>query len=87
MTASEDQINLHSFHSDVYKEKYGVRPHWLRPEEYTADEWQWMIGLMIEEEQELNRLEAEHTAAHQAWVAQVTDTSPLKVKFPAFQFS
>lgn len=85
MAATEEQIDLHSFHSDVYKEKHGIRPRWLSPEEYTADEWRWMISLMIEEPTEVTHRQAEHTAAHQDWIAAVTACEPLRVKFPAFK--
>ena len=84
MAATEEQIDLHSFHSDVYKEVHNIRPRWLRPEEYTVEEWRWMISLMIEEGQEAARREAEHEAAHRAWVAEVTDPSPLRVPLAAF---
>ena len=84
MAATEEQIDLHSFHSDVFKEVHGFRPRWLRPEEYTVEEWRWMISLMIEEGQEMARREAEHEAAHRAWVSEVTACEPLRVPLAAF---
>lgn len=84
MAPTKAQIDLHSFHSDVFKEVHGFRPRWLRPEEYTVEEWRWMIGLMLGDSQEMAHREAEHEAAHRAWVAEVTDPSPLRVPLAAF---
>jgi hypothetical protein len=87
MTATEAQIDLHSFHSDVYKEVHGIRPRWLHPEEYTEEEWRWMINLLIDDRQEATRRETEATSAHRTWAAEVTACEPLRAKFPAFKFS
>ena len=49
MAATEAQIDMHGFHSDVYKEVHNIRPRWLRPEDRTVEEWQAMIDRLVEE--------------------------------------
>ena len=86
MSATEAQIDMHGYHSDVYKEVHNIRPRWLRPEDHTVEEWQAMIDRLIEEGQEVARREREEEARHAAWVAEVTACEPLRAKFPAFRF-
>ena len=85
MNATEIQSDLHSFHSDVYKEVYNIRPRWLRPEDHTAEEWQAMIDRLIAEGQEVARREREEEERQVAFVAEVTACRPLRVAFPAFK--
>ena len=82
---TETQIELHGFHSDVYKDVYNIRPRWLRPEDLTAEEWQARIDRLIEEGHEAARREREWEDAHRAYVAEVTACEPLRVPFPAFK--
>lgn len=84
MTATEAQIDMHGFHSDVYKEVHNIRPRWLRPEDHTVEEWQVMIDRLIEEGQEIARLEREAAEAHARWQAEVTACEPLRVPLVAF---
>jgi hypothetical protein len=84
MTATEAQIDMHGFHSDVYKEVYNIRPRWLRPEDRTVEEWQAMIDRLIEEGQAIARREREAEEAHRAWTAEVTACEPLRVPMAAF---
>ena len=84
MTATELQIELHGFHSDVYKDVHNIRPRWLRPEDRTAEEWQAMITRLIEEGQALVRREQEEAEAHARWQAEVTACEPLRVPLAEF---
>jgi len=84
MTPSEAQIDQYSFHSDLYKETYGVRPRWMLPEDHTVEEWQVLIDRLLEEERENTRREQEAEAAHALWKAEVTEGSPLRVPMAAF---
>lgn len=84
MTPSEAQIDQHSFHSDLYKETYGIRPRWMLPEDFSVEEWQIKIDRLLEEERENTRREQEAAAAHALWTAQVTEGSPLRVPMAAF---
>ena len=84
MSATEIQIELHGTHSDVYKEVHNIRPRWLRPEDRTAEEWQAMIDRLVEEGQEMVRLESEREAAHRAYAAEVTACLPLRVPLAHF---
>ncbi len=84
MDPSEAQIDQYSFHSDLYKETYGVRPRWLLPEDHTVEEWQVLINRLLEEERENTRREQEAEAAHALWKAEVTEGSPLRVPMAAF---
>jgi len=84
MSATEAQIEMHSFHSDVYKEVHNIRPRWLRPEDRTVEEWQVMIDRLVEWGQEIARQEREEEAAHQAWVTKVTACEPLRVPLAHF---
>ena len=49
MNATERQIHLHSFHSDVYKDVHGIRPRWLRPANHTEAEWESLIEELLKE--------------------------------------
>ena len=84
MTATELQIELHGIHSDTFKDVHNIRPRWLRPEDRTPAEWQVMIDRLVEEGQELARLEREAEESHRAWVAQVTSGAPLRVPLAEF---
>ena len=84
MSATETQIELHGIHSDTYKEVHNIRPRWLRPEDRTAEEWQAMIDRLVEEGQEVARLESEREAAHRAYAAEVTACLPLRVPLAHF---
>jgi len=84
MVATEAQVEMHSFHSDVYKDVHNIRPRWLRPEDRTVEEWQVMIDRLVEWGQEIARQEREEEAAHQAWVAEVTACEPLRVPLAHF---
>jgi hypothetical protein len=84
MDPSEAQIDQYSFHSDLYKETYGVRPRWMLPEDHTVEEWQVLIDRLLEEERENTRREQEAEAAHALWKAEVTEGSPLRVPMAAF---
>jgi hypothetical protein len=84
MNPSEAQIDQYSFHSDLYKETYGVRPRWMLPEDHTVEEWQVLIDRLLEEERENTRREQEAEAAHALWKAEVTEGSPLRVPMAAF---
>ena len=83
MSATEAQIEMHSFHSDVYKEVHNIRPRWLRPEDRTVEEWQAMIGRLLVE-QNAHQEREEEEAAHQAWVTKVTACEPLRVPLAHF---
>lgn len=83
---TETQIELHGYHSDVYKEVYNIRPRWLRPEDRTAEEWQVMIDRLIEEGQEIARQERAAEEREAAYLAEVMACEPLRVPFPAFKF-
>lgn len=84
MSATEAQIEMHGYHSDVYKEVYNIRPRWLRPEDLTVEEWQARIDRLIEEGREQARLESEREAAHRAYAAEVTACEPLRVPLAHF---
>jgi hypothetical protein len=82
---TETQVEMHGYHSDVYKDVYNIRPRWLRPEDRTVEEWQVMIDRLIVEGQEMVRREQEEDARHATWTAEVTACEPLRVPFPAFK--
>jgi len=82
---TEAQVEMHGFHSDVYKDVHNIRPRWLRPGDRTVEEWQVMIDRLVEWGQEISRQEREEEAAHQAWVTEVTACEPLRAPFPAFK--
>lgn len=84
MNATKIQIDLHSFHSDVFKEVHGIRPRWMGPADCTEAEWQARIDRLVEESRRRDAQEAELAAQHAAWVAQVTDPTPLRVPLAAF---
>jgi len=84
MNATEAQIEMHSFHSDVYKEVYNIRPRWLRPEDFNVEEWQAQIDRLLEEGQENARREQEAEERHARIVAEVTACTPLRVPLAAF---
>ena len=84
-TPTEAQVEMHGYHSDVFKEVYNFRPRWLRPGDHTVEEWQAMVDRLIEEGHENARLEREREAAHRAYEAEVTACEPLRVPFPAFK--
>lgn len=84
MSATEAQIEMHSFHSDVYKEVYNIRPRWMRPEDLTVEEWQVQIDRLVKEGQEQLRREQEAEERHARFVAEVTACTPLRVPLAAF---
>ena len=84
MTPSEAQIDQYSFHSDLYKETYGVRPRWMRPEDHTVEEWQVLIDRLLDEERENASREQEAEERHARIVAEVTACTPLRVPMAAF---
>lgn len=84
MNATDIQVELHGIHSDTYKEVYNIRPRWLRPEDRTAEEWQAMIDRLVEEGQEIARLEREAEEREAAYVAEVTACEPLRVPLALF---
>ena len=84
MNPSETQLSMYSYHYDLYKEVHGIRPRWMRPEDYTVEEWQAQIDRLIETEAEDARREEEEAAAHARIVAEVTACEPLRVPMAAF---
>jgi hypothetical protein len=84
MNPSEAQLDMHGYHSDVYKEVHGIRPRWMRPEDHTLEEWQAMIDSLLEWVQDQTRREQEGEAVHALWKARVTEGSPLRVPMAAF---
>ena len=84
MNPSEAQLDMACFHSDLYKEVYGIRPRWMLPEDHTVEEWQARIDRLIEEGAEDARREQEEAAAHARIVAEVTACEPLRVPMAAF---
>ena len=84
MNPSETQLSMYSYHYDLYKEVHGIRPRWMRPEDYTVEEWQAQIDRLIETEAEDARREEEEAAAHALIVAEVTACEPLRVPMAAF---
>lgn len=81
MAATEAQIDMHSFHSDFYKEVYGIRPRWLSPEDCTVEEWQSMIDRLIVEAREEEE-EAQEEARALAAIA--STGGPLRVSLAEF---
>ena len=53
MEATEAQIDMHSYHSDVFKDVHNIRPRWLHPADKTVEEWREMIDEVIAEGREL----------------------------------
>jgi hypothetical protein len=84
MNPTEAQIEMHSFHSDVYKEVYNIRPRGLRPEDRTVEEWQAMIDRLVVEGQEMVRREREEEERQVAYTAEVTACEPLRVPLAVF---
>jgi hypothetical protein len=46
-TLSKDDV--YSIYSDVYKEKHGIRPRWVSPDEHTVEELQSMLDRLYAE--------------------------------------
>ena len=84
MNPSEAQLDMYGYHSDVYKEVHGIRPRWMRPEDYTLEEWQARIDRLLEEGAEDARREQEAEERHARIVAEVTACEPLRVPLAAF---
>lgn len=84
MNPSEAQLDMAGFHSDVYKDVHGIRPRWMRPEDYTLEEWQARIDRLLEKGAEDARREQEEGATHARIVAEVTACEPLRVPMAAF---
>lgn len=49
MEATEEQIEMYSYYSDVFKDVHNIRPRWLRPADHTVEEWQAMIDEVLKE--------------------------------------
>jgi len=84
MNPSEAQLDMASFHYDLYKEVYGIRPRWMLPEDHTVEEWQARINRLLEEVAEDARREQEAEERHARIVAEVTACEPLRVPLAAF---
>ena len=84
MNPSETQLDMACFHSDLYKEVHGIRPRWMRPEDYTVEEWQAQINRLLEWGADQIRREEAEEAAHALWVATFTAGHPLRVRLAAF---
>lgn len=84
MNPSEAQLDMANFHSDVYKDVHGIRPRWMRPEDYTFEEWQARIDRLLEKSAEDARRKEAEEAAHALWVATITAGHPLRVRLAAF---
>ena len=46
-TPSEEQIDLYSFYSDLYKSIYDIRPWWFKPGDHTVEQWKRMIEILV----------------------------------------
>ena len=53
MEATEEQIEMYSYYSDVFKDVHNIRPRWLHPADKTVEEWRVMIDAVIAEGREL----------------------------------
>ena len=53
MEATEEQIEMYSYYSDVFKDVHNIRPRWLHPADHTVEEWRMMIDEIIAEGREL----------------------------------
>ena len=53
MEATEEQIEMYSYYSDVFKDVHNIRPRWLRPADHTVEEGKVMIDEIIAEGREL----------------------------------
>jgi hypothetical protein len=84
MNPSEAQLDMACFHSDLYKEVYGIRPRWKQAEDHTVEEWQARINRLLEEGAEDARREREEATTHARIVAEVTACEPLRVPMAAF---
>lgn len=84
MEATEAQIEMHSYHSDVFKDVNNFRPRWLRPQDHTVEEWRAMIDDLLVEGQEIARQEREAEEREAAYLAEVTACEPLRVSMAAF---
>lgn len=51
-TPSEEQIDLYSFYSDLYKSIYDIRPRWYKPGDHTVEVWKRMIESLVSEQSE-----------------------------------
>ena len=80
MEATEAQIDMHSYHSDVFKDVHNIRPRWLRPEDHTVEEWRAMIDDLLVESREISRREREEEGE----VAEPSACEPLRVPLAAF---
>jgi hypothetical protein len=57
MNPTEEQIEMYSFYSDVFKDVHNIRPRWKRPEDHSVDEWEAMINEIKVERDEMWLLE------------------------------
>ena len=51
-TPSEEQIDLYSFYSDLYKSIYDIRPRWYKPGDHTVEQWKRTIETLVSEQSE-----------------------------------
>ena len=51
-TPSEEQIDLYSFYSDLYKSIYDIRPRWYKSGDHTVEVWKRMIDSLVSEQSE-----------------------------------
>ena len=68
---------------ETYKEVRNIKPRWVRIADHTVEEFEAMTADLRAELEELARREREEEARY----AELTACEPLRVKFPAFDFT
>ena len=81
--ADLDHYLAYSDYVETYKEVRNIKPRWMRISDHTVEEFEAMTADLRAEGEELARREREEDARY----AELTACEPLRVKFPAFEWS
>lgn len=81
--ADLDHYLAYSDYVETYKEVRNIKPRWMRIWDHTVEEFEAMTADLRAEAEELARREREEDARY----AELTACEPLRVKFPAFDFT
>lgn len=81
--ADLDHYLAYSDYVETYKEVRNIKPRWMRISDHTVEEFEAMTADLRAELEGIARREREEDARY----AELTACEPLRVKFPAFEWS
>ena len=81
--ADLDHYLAYSDYVETYKEARNIKPRWMRISDHTVEEFEAMTADLRAELEGIARREREEDARY----AELTACEPLRVKFPAFEWS